>query len=179
MSNVNVHVGLNCSVHGLTSSELDNAHVMGERIKWSYAGPPFCKKHIAWAHGIEGYGATRHSALNNLIGKLQATKQKEPDMAMSKDRVSFHLPAYLFSAAGLTSVLEHAFNVDATTFRRMRAIAETNGAVEIICRPSQFARFLIYREQAGFQNMFKELKAKLFTPEPELPKNIDVSSNPA
>ena len=36
-----------------------------------------------------------------------------------------------------------------------------NYGVWITCRPSQFARFMIYRNDAGIQNGFKDLKAEL------------------
>ncbi len=42
--------------------------------------------------------------------------------------------------------------------------AGDNYCREVICRPSQFARFMIGRNDIGMRNGFKELDAVLFTP---------------
>lgn len=46
-----------------------------------------------------------------------------------------------------------------------RVLRDPDGVV-IRCRPSQFARFLIRRNEQGGQNMFKELTPKLIQEEP-------------
>jgi hypothetical protein len=46
-------------------------------------------------------------------------------------------------------------------------MAGTYDGFYIICRPSQFARFVIYRNEVGQKNGFMDLQAKLFTPEPK------------
>jgi hypothetical protein len=96
-------------------------------------------------------------------------------MSMSKDRVRFTIPAYSMTSRGdgyralLSEVFGHSF---AGQFIQHEDIT-------IICRPSQFARFLIKRNEMGMQNGFKELKPELFTP-PEEKKQLvfDVSKNP-
>lgn len=47
----------------------------------------------------------------------------------------------------------------------------------IVCRPSQFARFMIYRSEVAACNRFAQFDAELFTPCQD--KIEDVSSNPA
>jgi len=49
--------------------------------------------------------------------------------------------------------------------------------VTFICRPSQFARFLIARNDAGLPNGFKELSPELFVPQETTV--FDVSGNKA
>ncbi len=117
-------------------------------------------------------------------------KDTEEQMSKaSKDRVRFRLHGYYFDKAAITTTLlctcfglTEAQVQDVRT--RSNVVREEQGGfkcyAEIICRPSQFARFLILREKAGFQNMFKELQAELFTPAPTpvVIEPIDVSSNP-
>jgi hypothetical protein len=98
---------------------------------------------------------------------------------MSKDRVKFVLPAYYFEYVDkIRALLTGALGVTPDQYVRMRDTAQINGMVEVICRPSQFARFLIMREKAGYQNMFKELKAELIVPVPPVVQPIDLSTNP-
>lgn len=93
-------------------------------------------------------------------------------MAMSKDRVEFTLKSYYFTSGfgGChpsdrgNQLLTAAFNLGPEAIQSIRDRAFRFGEVRLIVRPSQFARFLILREQLGFQNQFKELKAKLITP---------------
>jgi len=94
---------------------------------------------------------------------------------MSQDRVKFTIPA---------SRLSRDSNGDLMRGVVSKAFGECLGRckwgdVTIICRPSQFARFLIYRNEAGLQNMFNELNAVLFTPEERQDTVFDVSENPS
>lgn len=57
---------------------------------------------------------------------------------------------------------------------KMEAIMASETTIH--CRPSQFARFLIFRDQYGGTNDFKGLKARLGSEEP-IPEKIDVSGN--
>lgn len=101
-------------------------------------------------------------------------------MAMSKDRVKFLLSGYYFEYdAKIRPVLAEAFGLNSEQHYILRTQARERGSVEILCRPSQFARFLILREAAGFQNMFKELKAELVPAPPPVLQPIDVSGNPS
>ena len=57
--------------------------------------------------------------------------------------------------------------------------AQYFGSVEFVCRPSQFARFLIMRNEAGMKNGFKELYPKLIEAPKPIRSPIDVSTNDA
>ena len=86
-----------------------------------------------------------------------------PYRSMSKDRVRFWIDHRYFQQRGMYDVLKKVFNLDEN-----RARAAQTGPYEgfwIVCRPSQFARFMIYRNEAGIKNGFMDLKAVLFTPE--------------
>jgi hypothetical protein len=99
---------------------------------------------------------------------------------MSRDRVKFKLDFNHVDGA-TRRAFNRAFGMrapPATGPYRSGRPALPN-VQEIICRPSQFARFLIYRRMNGGQNMFRILEAELFTPEPARPQPIDVSGNPA
>ena len=97
---------------------------------------------------------------------------------MSKDRVRFKIGGYKLSASskesdGYRKLLKDVFNLDCYD-------KCDYSDIEIICRPSQFARFMIKRHSIGLQNTFSELGATLFTPEPaEKQRVFDVSCEPA
>jgi hypothetical protein len=97
---------------------------------------------------------------------------------MSYDRVKFRIPGrssgdsskhYLPALAALRA----AFGMDERTYRSKSGSGYRD--VEIICRPSQFARFMIKRNDAGGSNGFRELKPELFQPEPACDEPVDVS----
>jgi len=98
-------------------------------------------------------------------------------MSMSHDRVKFYLDHQYLRTNGIGGVLKESFGMDnndvtdmcqAAGIRPHRLSYESWGGVWIVCRPSQFARFLIYRDEAGIKNGFKDLKPELFVPEPKL-----------
>jgi hypothetical protein len=91
-------------------------------------------------------------------------------MSMSKDRVRFNIAPY-----GADQPTKDAFY---KAFGAPFPSRPMGDMVVVICRPSQFARFLIYRNDFGGRNSFKELAPVLFSPEPERGL-IDVSGNPA
>lgn len=85
-------------------------------------------------------------------------------MAMSTDRVKFTIPMYYESTPSkkkkMQRILQSAFDI---SFRESNDMFNSGcGDPVIICRPSQFARFLIYRHAIGLQNQFKELEAELY-----------------
>lgn len=88
-------------------------------------------------------------------------------MSMSRDRVKFTLNTF---------ALDHKV---CTAFTKAFGVPPPSGGgdVTVICRPSQFARFLIYRNEEGARNGFKDLNPVLFTPEDM--GTLDVSRNPA
>lgn len=100
----------------------------------------------------------------NLIGY----KLKEETMSQSRDRVRFFIPESRINKGKMGSqtyydVLYRAFGlgrsqiVNAVTYDET---AKKNG-VWIVCRPSQFARFTIFRREAGIENWFSDLQATL------------------
>jgi hypothetical protein len=91
-------------------------------------------------------------------------------MSMSRDRVRFTIDAFCDNAT--RDAFKKAFG--AALLQKFGPVTTTT----VICRPSQFARFMIYRNDFGGKNSFKELKPELFNPEPQ-PDLIDVSGNPA
>lgn len=93
-------------------------------------------------------------------------------MSMSRDRVHFELDTLNSNHATRTAFMQ-AFGTQFPASSRSGV-----GVLTIICRPSQFARFLIYRNEHGGQNLFKELNAKL-VPAAADPPLLDVSGNPA
>lgn len=103
--------------------------------------------------------------------KFVATKEKE--MAMSRDRVEFTL--YPDTDTPTLRAFKAAFGMDIPA---ARPLDWGTGSVTIICRPSQFARFLIYRNDYGGVNGFKCLNPKLVPARPVLPV-YDVSAHSA
>lgn len=107
---------------------------------------------------------------------------------MSDDRVLFFLRAAHLQDYKYVGVLKATFGLTKDNIDKLWGIALPrmgNGAdvhgVHIICRPSQFTRFLIRRNEAGKQNQFKELSPSIFLPHVGMPDNwdVDVSRNPA
>ncbi len=80
---------------------------------------------------------------------------------MSRDRVRFFLH-YRYYDDRINVVMYKAFGMDFDEVQKLRA--GNAGGFWIICRPSQFARFLIYRDAAGIANGFKDLNAALVDP---------------
>jgi hypothetical protein len=95
-------------------------------------------------------------------------------MSMSRDRVRFKL-----DASNADSATRRAFTsaFGQSLPHRPGYSFSPGGKVVIVCRPSQFARFLIFRNANDGKNSFKELEAELFTPCVEN-QPIDVSTNP-
>jgi hypothetical protein len=91
-------------------------------------------------------------------------------MSMPRDRVRFNLQPY-----GLDQPTRDAFY---KAFGAPFPSSPMGEVVIVVCRPSQFARFMIYRNDFGGKNSFKELSPVLFTPEAQK-RELDVSLNPA
>jgi hypothetical protein len=100
---------------------------------------------------------------------------------MSHDRVEFKIDLATMNNAtrkAFAKAFGHPMKMIPKTYVWPKA-SVVNQVTTIVCRPSQFARFLIYRNELGGQNMFKELEPRLFVPEPAKPQPLDVSLNPA
>lgn len=81
-------------------------------------------------------------------------------MTMSKDRVRFFIGEKYFGHK-LIKVLQQSFNISKGESSHLMQ----EPGFWVFCRPSQFARFMIYRNEAGIQNGFMDLRAELVTPE--------------
>jgi hypothetical protein len=93
-------------------------------------------------------------------------------MSMSKDRVRFKFTDNQNNKDACIQAAVRAFGME-----RHEACSAFNTYRVIVCRPSQFARFIIYRSEMVSNNAFAQFGAELFTPEP--PQTvIDVSVNP-
>lgn len=119
---------------------------------------------------------------------FEEAKRKEKTMAMSKDRVRFSVPISRFQSALSGCDADTYSDIVCDTMGMKRndlrcAVSDAKRSFEdrihFVCRPSQFARFVIARNDAGLCNRFKEIEPGLFTPEREAPKPYDVSENPA
>ena len=103
-------------------------------------------------------------------------------MGMSKDRVVFKISGHRVAFGGRESsiyrrILLDIFGID------VGQEGITTEDLTITCRPSQFARFLIRREELGGSNQFKELEARLVPGPAVIPikprTEFDASAYPA
>lgn len=92
---------------------------------------------------------------------------------MSRDRVHFTLDTYGLDLQTRTA-FKRAFGIDPPAGPNTRPGGYCDTTVTVVCRPSQFARFLIYRNDEGGKNAFKNLNPKLV----EIENILDVSINP-
>ena len=97
-------------------------------------------------------------------------------MPMSRDRVRFVIKACKMTHQ-MKDILKDIFDINSNEIPYL----DNYEAFEIICRPSQFARFIIARCNAGMQNGIKELEAVCFvdTVPCKPPKKINVSDRKA
>lgn len=100
-------------------------------------------------------------------------------MSMSKDRVEFYLRVDGTSSAALGKVFKRAFGTDMPSRGAAHDGRSTGEFVKVICRPSQFARFLIWRNEAGLTNSFRELDARLVSGPAVVNPVCDVTNNHA
>ena len=100
-------------------------------------------------------------------------------MPTSKERVRFILTSNMLHKQGMNVVLSRAFNITVLTAETYLSYdpVHADKILTIICRPSQFARFLIYRSEADISNSFKAIKPELFIPEEEKKSPLDVSTH--
>ena len=118
---------------------------------------------------------TQHDARRYKV--IQIFDEGDSDMATSKDRVRFFLPPKYFSDNSRLSastmgrstckrILLQAFGMDNGESERM--IQNHSDGFTILCRPSQFARFIVYRHDANeCINGIKDLR-------PEIVPKMDV-----
>ena len=93
-------------------------------------------------------------------------------MPMSKDRIEFTAYAHKGSDRIVANAMVRAFGM--TQGDALSAILKGK---TIICRPSQFGRFIVYRIEEGVEvNQIKMLNPRIIQP---IEAPIDVSKNPA
>lgn len=94
-------------------------------------------------------------------------------MPMSKDRVRFTLTPNMARCHSHQQLVEDTLGIPA---RDVKKYGDAYKGMTIVCHPSQFARFMIVRNDRGLQNSFKDLSPELFFP--DMPEVVDASSNP-
>ncbi len=95
---------------------------------------------------------------------------------MSRDRVHFTIPANLLMKRSIRECIEETLGI---TSAQCAALANTDQDLHIICRPSQFARFVVLRHvKYNEPNNMACLNMKLVIPEIQADPPWDVSGNP-
>ncbi len=101
---------------------------------------------------------------------------KKPE-ARSWDRVHFTIPASFLLRQTYRDCLAETFGL--TDSPKLQLMGQEDADLHIICRPSQFARFIILRHiKYGEQNNMACLNMKLVIPEIQADPPWDVSGNP-
>jgi len=87
------------------------------------------------------------------------------DVELTRDLVKFRLclNSDQYRSPAVTEMLKKTLGLNPNEL----PTPAMNYTRTVICRPSQFARFLIGRNDVGMRNGFKELDAVLFTPDVE------------
>lgn len=88
--------------------------------------------------------------------------QEEQTMAMSKDRVRFFIRENYYGNK-LQKIFQQAFDMPYDETASLMRSERWRCGFWIVCRPSQFARFMIFRNEVGLQNGFKDLKPELIS----------------
>jgi hypothetical protein len=96
-------------------------------------------------------------------------------MGMSRDRVHFEMRDNNCNHHATANAASRAFGMSACDARRMLEKADY-APVVVVCRPSQFARFMIYRSEHVKTNTFAQFKAVL--KDADDIERVDVSGNP-
>lgn len=103
------------------------------------------------------------------------TPKKKPE-ARSWDRVHFTVPAQYLLKRTYRDCIEETLGIDR---HKLLTMGQADDALHIICRPSQFARFIVLRfVKYGEPNNMACLNMKLVVPETPVDPPWDVSGNP-
>lgn len=114
---------------------------------------------------VQAYRKHNHESIRFRPVTIRSTfKREDKPMAMSKDRVRFFVGERYFAVDSarikIGKVMARAFGISAMASDSWLK----DGGVWVTCRPSQFARFMIYRNEAGITNGFMDLRAELVKP---------------
>ena len=94
---------------------------------------------------------------------------------MSRDRVHFTIPAQYLTKADINNCLVETLGLDRA---KLFGMGRRDEPLHIVCRPSQFARFIILRHvKYGEPNNMACLNMRLIV-SPKEATAIDVSKNP-
>lgn len=85
---------------------------------------------------------------------------------MSGDRVRIVIPERYLNIPAVQRAMQGAFGLTSEEVRCLPRSKDryANDGLEVICRPSQFARFVILRNEYGGNNSIKDLQPELFVP---------------
>lgn len=138
-------------------------------------GNNFDRYRQGYAAGLAVYGGKSTSKW-----RLPQPAEKPYPKGMSRDRVIFLLPEVYFRSE-MYPVMRKGLGFSADDVSTARNVMRDSavGGIMVVCRPSQFARFIILRNDAGMRNGFKELKTRL-VPDNEVEAqtwDVDVSKN--
>lgn len=97
---------------------------------------------------------------------------------MSRDRVEFAIPVRRLEDFKYRRLIMDCFGLKENEIPRGYH-RYSKEKFHIIARPSQFARFIVLRHDRGFQNMVKELDAKLILPPLPVQQPLEVWDRPA
>ena len=93
---------------------------------------------------------------------------------MSRDRIEFRIPwRRLADYKGHADVLLKSFGIDPTMVNNCIRHGQD---LEIKCRPSQFARYIVLRCNAGIPNGIKELEASLVMEQEPVKYRVNASN---
>lgn len=111
-------------------------------------------------------GTNRWELVRTIQVDSESTNPEESVMSsntMSKDHVRFFVGKRYFRTTDevtrLYTVLQKAFDISKTQSSDL--ILKNEEGFFVVCRPSQFARFMIYRDQEGIPNGFQDLRVEL------------------
>jgi len=96
---------------------------------------------------------------------------------MSRDRIEFSIPFNRLTNTKYRNLVKECFGLTEEEIPKYHSNSYKR-KFELLCRPSQFARFIVLRNVQGMDNMVHELDAKLITPEPPVKQPLPVWDRP-
>ena len=117
-----------------------------------------------WTMQFKEYpNATFHyNKYGNITGRLSnfsILKKVEPVVAEKSPFISIDIPLIRLENRRYVRLLEESFGVKSRELPQNRYNSYSEKCV-IVCRPDQFAHFILRRNELGLQNMVKELEAR-------------------
>jgi hypothetical protein len=127
------------------------------------------------SQAVINYAEEAHDLIESLQREGLPPAESKPGR-MSGDRVRIVLPERRMKRNAFIRAAQEAFSLSADELRALQKCEDHYGCrgVEVICRPSQFGRFMILRNEYGDDNSVKDLQPELFRPAP-VKQPLDVS----